>query len=103
MVDIYMPDMKYSDSKVAEMLSGAADYPQISRAALKEMHRQVGDLQVENGIASRGLLVRYLVLPEGLSGSFEIIDFLAEEISQETAINVMGQYDPATRPRHRLS
>ena len=54
----------------------------------------IGDLQVENGIASRSLLVRHLVLPEGLSGSFEIIDFLAEEISQETAINVMGQYRP---------
>ena len=94
MIDIYMPDMKYSDSKVAEKLSGAADYPRINRAALKEMHKQVGDLQVENGIASRGLLVRHLVLPEGLSGSFEIIDFLAEEISQETAINVMGQYRP---------
>jgi len=94
MIDIYMPDMKYSDSKVAEMLSSAADYPRINQAALKEMHKQVGDLQVENGIASRGLLVRHLVLPEGLSGSFEIIDFLAEEISQETAINVMGQYRP---------
>jgi len=77
MIDIYMPDMKYSDSKVAEKLSSAADYPQINQAALKEMHKQVGDLQVENGIASRGLLVRHLVLPEGLSGSFEIIDFLA--------------------------
>ena len=94
MIDIYMPDMKYSDSKVAEKLSSAADYPQINQAALKEMHKQVGDLQVENGIASRGLLVRHLVLPEGLSGSFEIIDFLAKEISQETAINVMGQYRP---------
>ena len=94
MIDIYMPDMKYSDSKVAEKLSSAADYPQINQAALKEMHKQVGDLQVENGIASRCLLVRHLVLPEGLSGSFEIIDFLAEEISQETAINVMGQYRP---------
>ena len=72
-----MPDMKYSDSKVAEMLSGAADYPQINREAVKEMHRQVGDLQVEKGVASHGLLVRHLVLPEGLSGSFEIIDFLS--------------------------
>jgi len=94
MIDIYMPDMKYSDSKVAEMLSSAADYPRINQAALKEMHKQVGDLQVENGIASRGLLVRHLVLPEGLSGSFEIIDFLAEEISPATSINVMGQYRP---------
>jgi len=58
------------------------------------MHRQVGDLQVENGLATRGLLVRHLVLPNGLAGSFEIIDFLAKEISSSTAINVMNQYRP---------
>lgn len=93
-IDIYMPDMKYSDSKVAEQLSNAADYPQINRAAVKEMHRQVGDLRVENGLAVSGLLVRHLVLPNGLAGSFEIIDFLAQEISPATSINVMQQYRP---------
>jgi putative pyruvate formate lyase activating enzyme len=93
-VDIYMPDMKYSDSKVAEELSAAPDYPQVNFAAIKEMHRQVGDLQVKGGLATRGLLVRHLVLPENLAGSFEVIDFLAEQISDRTTINVMNQYRP---------
>ncbi len=93
-VDIYMPDMKYSDSEVAGELSSAPDYPQVNQAAVKEMHRQVGDLQTEKGLATRGLLVRHLVLPENLAGSFEIIDFLAEKISPSTTINVMAQYRP---------
>jgi putative pyruvate formate lyase activating enzyme len=93
-VDIYMPDMKYSDSAVADELSTAADYPQVNRAAVKEMHRQVGDLQMKKGLATRGLLVRHLVLPNQLAGSAKIIDFLAEEISPTTAINVMDQYRP---------
>lgn len=93
-IDIYMPDMKYSDSKVAEEFSGAADYPQVNRSAVKEMHHQVGDLQLKKGIATRGLLVRHLVLPNQLAGSFETIDFLAEQISPKTTINVMDQYRP---------
>jgi len=94
MIDIYMPDMKYSDSKVAGELSAAPDYPEINFAAVKEMHRQVGDLKTEKGLATRGLLVRHLVLPENLAGSFKIIDFLAKEISPKTTINVMAQYRP---------
>jgi len=82
LVDIYMPDMKYSDPAVAAQLSGAADYPQLNREAVKEMHRQVGDLESRDGLAYRGLLVRHLVLPENLAGSFEIIDFLAQEIER---------------------
>lgn len=93
-IDIYMPDMKYSDSKVAKQLSCASDYPQVNHEAVKEMHRQVGDLQIEQGVATRGLLVRHLVLPENLAGSVEIIDFLAEHLSRRTAINVMDQYRP---------
>jgi putative pyruvate formate lyase activating enzyme len=93
-VDIYMPDMKYADPKVAEELSAAPNYPQINREAVKEMHRQVGDLKSAKGVATRGLLVRHLVLPENLAGSFEIIDFLAEQISPKTTINVMDQYRP---------
>ncbi|HIJ70710.1 MAG TPA: radical SAM protein [Planctomycetes bacterium] len=96
-IDIYMPDMKYADSDVAKQLSDAPDYPQINRAAVKEMHRQIGDLKVEKGLAERGLLVRHLVLPNRLAGSFEIIDFLADEISTSTAINVMAQYRPCYR------
>ena len=93
-IDIYMPDMKYADSDVAEELSSAPDYPQVNRQAVKEMHRQVGDLKTENSAATRGLLVRHLVLPENLAGSFDVIDFLAEEISPKTTINVMDQYRP---------
>jgi putative pyruvate formate lyase activating enzyme len=94
LIDIYMPDMKYADSAAALELSDAADYPQVNQAAIKEMHRQVGDLHVEKGLATRGLLVRHLVLPNNLAGSFEIIDFLAEEISVNTTINIMAQYRP---------
>jgi putative pyruvate formate lyase activating enzyme len=93
-VDIYMPDMKYSDPGIADELSAAPDYPQVNRAAVKEMHRQVGDLDVRDGLAVCGLLVRHLVLPENLAGSLEVIDFLAEEISPSTTINVMAQYRP---------
>jgi putative pyruvate formate lyase activating enzyme len=93
-MDIYMPDMKYADANVAEKLSAAPDYPQINREALKEMHRQVGDLKTEKGVATRGVLVRHLVLPENLAGSFKIIDFLAGQISPKTTINVMDQYRP---------
>jgi putative pyruvate formate lyase activating enzyme len=94
LIDIYMPDMKYSAPQVAKQLSNAPDYPPVNREAVREMHRQVGDLQIKNGLAVRGLLIRHLVLPENLAGSFEIIDFLAKEISPKTAINVMDQYRP---------
>jgi len=95
-VDIYMPDMKYADPEVAERLSCAPDYPRINREAVREMHRQVGDLVVgDDGIARRGLLVRHLVLPQGLAGTEEIVRFLSREISTNTCINVMAQYYPA--------
>jgi putative pyruvate formate lyase activating enzyme len=97
-VDIYMPDMKYSDAKVAQRFSKAKDYPAVNRAAVKEMHRQVGDLVMdERGVAKRGLLVRHLVLPNGLAGTAEVARFLAEEISRDTYINVMAQYRPCYR------
>lgn len=94
LIDIYMPDMKYADARVAKELSAAPDYPEVNVAAVKEMHRQVGDLQVEHGLATRGLLVRHLVLPNNLAGSFKVIDLLANEISPRTTINVMAQYRP---------
>ena len=94
-IDIYMPDMKYSDAKIAEQLSGIKDYPTVNRAAIKEMHRQVGDLQIDKqGIAQRGLLVRHLVLPNGLAGTEEIVSFLAKEVSTDTYLNIMAQYHP---------
>ena len=93
-IDIYMPDMKFSDSAAAKEFANAPDYPEICFAAVKEMHRQVGDLHIKNGLASRGLLVRHLVMPNKVAGSFKVIDFLAEQISPNTAINIMDQYRP---------
>jgi putative pyruvate formate lyase activating enzyme len=99
-IDIYMPDVKYMDAAVAERLSGIADYPAVAKAALTEMQRQVGDLVTDRrGIARRGLLVRHLVLPGGLAGTAELVDFLATEISPDCFLNVMGQYYPAYRAR----
>jgi len=94
-VDIYMPDMKYSDAGTAEKLSGIKDYPQVNRVAVKEMHRQVGDLQLdESGVAQRGLLVRHLVLPNRLAGTESVVQFLAQEVSTNTYLNIMAQYHP---------
>ncbi|MFQ6100631.1 MAG: radical SAM protein [Anaerolineae bacterium] len=94
-VDIYMPDMKYADEEIAHKYSKVRHYPEVNRAALREMHRQVGDLVLDaDGVALRGLLVRHLVLPEGLAGTPKIACFLAEEISRDTYINVMDQYRP---------
>ena len=94
-VDIYMPDMKYSDARIAEQLSGIKDYPRANQAAVKEMHRQVGDLQMdERGVAQRGLLVRHLVLPNRLAGTEEVVRFLSQEVSRDTYLNIMAQYHP---------
>jgi putative pyruvate formate lyase activating enzyme len=99
-VDIYMPDMKYSNPDIALRMSRIREYPTVNQAAVREMHRQVGDLVLdERGIAQHGLLVRHLVLPEDQAGSKEIFRFLAEEISQNTYLNVMAQYRPAFRAR----
>ena len=93
--DTYMPDMKYSDGQNAQRFSGIDDYPRINRAAVQEMHRQVGDLRWDDqGVATRGLLVRHLVLPNGLAGTAEACRFLSREISVNTYLNVMAQYHP---------
>lgn len=95
-IDIYMPDMKYSDPATARKYSKIRDYPQINQAAVKEMHRQVGDLIIDDkGVAQRGLLVRHLVLPDGFAGTEEVVRFLADEISPDTYLNLMDQYRPA--------
>jgi len=97
-IDVYMPDMKYADSEIAHRYSHVRNYAEINRAAVKEMHRQVGDLVLnEDGIAVRGLLVRHLVLPNHLAGTEEILKFIAEEISTNTYINIMDQYYPCYR------
>jgi putative pyruvate formate lyase activating enzyme len=96
--DIYMPDFKFWDAEVAETACQAKDYPQIARRALREMHRQVGDLKIdENGIAQKGLLIRHLVLPGGLAGTREIMRFIAREISTNSYVNIMSQYRPCGR------
>ena len=94
-VDIYMPDMKYADEAVAHKYSKVKDYPAVNQTAVREMHRQTGDLVMDDeGIALCGLLVRHLVLPGGLAGTAQIARFLAEEISRDTYVNVMDQYRP---------
>lgn len=93
--DIYMPDFKFARSGPAEEFCQAADYPEMARQAIKEMHRQVGDLVLdEQGVARRGLLVRHLVLPDGLAGTDDVVCFLANEISPNTYLNIMDQYYP---------
>lgn len=96
--DIYMPDIKYDEAEVAWRLSRARAYPEVARNAVREMHRQVGDLILdEDGIAVRGLIVRHLVLPGELAGTEGTMRFLAEEISRDTYVNVMDQYHPCYR------
>ena len=94
-VDVYMPDFKFWDAATAERLSHAPDYPGLARAAVREMHRQVGDLKTdEDGIARRGLLVRHLVMPGQLDQARAIFRWLADAISPDTYLNVMAQYRP---------
>ena len=96
--DIYMPDFKFWDSQVAENSCQAGDYPEVARKALAEMHRQVGDLQIDDaGIARRGVLIRHLVLPGGLAGTREVMRFIAQKISPASYVNVMSQYRPCGR------
>ncbi len=95
-IDIYMPDFKLWDERLSLKYLKAKDYPAVARAALKEMHRQVGDLKVdERGLAKRGLLVRHLVMPGLPEETKAIMRFLADEVSRDTYVNVMAQYYPA--------
>jgi len=97
-IDIYMPDFKFWDKAIAELTCEAADYPDVARKAVSEMHRQAGDLKTDpHGIAQRGLLIRHLVLPQGLAGTKEVMRFIAEKISTDTYVNIMPQYRPCGR------
>ncbi|MAG37615.1 MAG: radical SAM protein [Dehalococcoidia bacterium] len=97
-IDIYMPDLKYADDAVAERLSGIPHYRRVNRRAVREMHRQVGDLRLdERGLAVRGMLIRHLVLPNGLAGTPDVLQFVAEELSPDSYVNIMDQYRPAFR------
>jgi putative pyruvate formate lyase activating enzyme len=96
-VDIYMPDFKYTDPENAARYStGARDYPEVAAAVIEEMHRQVGELMVdEQGVALRGLLIRHLVLPQDIAGTEKFVKFVAERLSRNTYVNIMAQYRPA--------
>lgn len=99
-MDIYMPDMKYGDEKTARRYSLVRDYPKINQEAVLEMQRQVGDLETdEDGVAIRGLIVRHLVLPNGLANSEVILHFLADKVSNNVYLNIMPQYHPAFKSK----
>lgn len=94
-IDIYLPDFKYSSDNNAQVFSSCSNYWQVARSAIKEMYRQVGPLQCgTDGVAEKGVLVRHLVLPNNVAGSYEILEFLAKEISHDIALGIMAQYNP---------
>jgi putative pyruvate formate lyase activating enzyme len=96
LVDIYMPDFKYWEPEMARKYSRAPDYPEVARRAIKEMHRQVGNLLIApNGLARRGLLIRHLVMPDDVAGTQDVMQWIADELSPETFVNLMAQYYPA--------
>ena len=106
-IDIYLPDVKFMDEEIARQYCQAEDYPERVREAIREMHRQTGDLAIDHhGLAERGLLVRHLVLPEGVASTRKAMRFLARDISPRTYVNLMAQYRPCGRaeeypPLHR--
>ncbi|MDD5136066.1 MAG: 4Fe-4S cluster-binding domain-containing protein [Candidatus Omnitrophica bacterium] len=95
LVDIYLPDMRYSDNNMAVKYSDAPDYVEYNRAAVKEMHAQVGDLMTgDDGVAKKGLIIRLLALPHNISGTIETLKFIKENISKNTYLSIMSQYYP---------
>ncbi|MDP2918785.1 MAG: radical SAM protein, partial [Dehalococcoidia bacterium] len=101
-IDIYLPDIRYADNEIARKYSHVKGYVEANRAAIEEMYRQVGNLKLDNdGVAKKGLIMRHLILPEGLAGSEASLAWLAEEISPEAHLSIMAQYYPAHRaPRY---
>jgi putative pyruvate formate lyase activating enzyme len=94
-IDIYMPDIKYSSNEEALHYSGVKDYWEMARDAVRKMHRQVGDLRIDaDGVARRGLLIRHLVMPGNLAGTAGVVEFIAREISIDSYVNMMDQYRP---------
>jgi putative pyruvate formate lyase activating enzyme len=95
-VDIYLPDFKYSDGKMAAKYSSTAEtYPEITKAALLEMHRQVGVAKpAVDGLIYRGLMIRHLVMPNGVAGTQEVIEWIAKNLPKDTYLNIMSQYTP---------
>jgi putative pyruvate formate lyase activating enzyme len=94
-IDIYMPDVKYGSNEIAGTLSHAQHYVATMKAGITEMHRQVGNLVIEKGIAVRGMIIRHLVLPENLAGSDLVLPWIAQEISPDSFVNIMNQYHPS--------
>jgi putative pyruvate formate lyase activating enzyme len=94
LVDIYLPDLKYAAGILSYKYSAAKDYPAMARSAIQEMHRQAGNLVYTNGIASRGLIIRLLVLPNHLAGIRESLYWIHENLGPDTYISLMGQYYP---------
>jgi len=95
-VDIYLPDFKYSDGKMAAKYSSAAEtYPEITKAALLEMHRQVGVAKAaSDGLMYRGLMIRHLVMPNRVAGTKKVIEWIAQNLPEDTYLNIMSQYTP---------
>jgi putative pyruvate formate lyase activating enzyme len=97
-IDVYLPDMRYSANRIAKRLSSVENYVEVNRKAIKEMYRQVGDLETdEDGIARKGLIIRHLILPDSLAGSDRTFRFIREEISDKVRLSLMGQYFPSYR------
>ncbi|MFC1860737.1 radical SAM protein [Chloroflexota bacterium] len=100
-ISIYLPDLRYASDKVAKKLSQTGDYVERARAAIREMYRQVGNLETDDeGIARKGVIVRHLILPNRLAGSEDSLTWLVREVSPEVTVSIMSQYYPAHRARH---
>ena len=95
-VDIYLPDLKYAHAEMAAKFSSGADtYPELTKKAILEMHRQVGVAKpAKDGLMYRGLMIRHLVMPNGVSGTKEVVAWIAANLSKDTYINIMSQYRP---------
>ncbi|UCB52348.1 MAG: 4Fe-4S cluster-binding domain-containing protein [Candidatus Zixiibacteriota bacterium] len=103
-IDVYLPDMRYSDNRIAERLSSVEDYVDVNRKAIVEMYRQVGNLRTdEQGIAERGLIIRHLILPDNQAGSDPTFRFIREEMSDKLPVSLMGQYFPSFRAEECVS
>ncbi len=103
-IDIYLPDMRYSDNRIAKRLSSVENYVEVNRKAIKQMYWQVGNLVTdERGIAGKGLIIRHLILPDNLAGSEETFRFIREEISEDVYVSLMGQYFPSFKAGSHVS
>lgn len=99
-IDIYLPDAKYADNKIAFELSGFREYTLHNQNTINEMHRQVGDLRISAGVGVKGLIVRHLILPDNLSGTDAVMQFLSRKVSRNLYVSFMDQYFPAYKALH---